>query len=273
MTTLDRTRLNDGFIQLSIFFMYSLIRIRRGELDRAFNRAYRACLNGIRIEERSLMGPIRGTLFQRDLAFFVMLFSNVYKFQNNSTKNNALINKATIYAANMDVIVSYSVFRRKSPARTRLFPKKAYRLVNLYYPGKVQAIETLIDEFEDEIENLSRDPDQLAGIIGKIFAEIFAWREDKYTGDFKTFAYYLGKHYYLKKLYEELKNDEKKGYYNPLIFVKKNDPESFETYIKQILKSHSTACMEAFRRIPIRENETILNHALNAGIWTKTTQI
>lgn len=249
-----------------------LIRIKRGELDRAFNRAYRYCLNGIKREENSLMAPYRLTLFQKDLAFFVMFFSGVYKLSNNAPekiRKKTLINKATVYAANMDVIISYLLAKSRSPIKARLFPKRAIRLVSLYYPGKVTRLESLIAELDTEIENLSRDPEMLAGIVGRIYQEVFSWREDKYTEDIRSFAYYLGKYFYLSKLYTELKTDEKKGNYNPLVFLKKNDPQSFDTYMKQTLKSLSNACMEAFHRIPIRENETILYHALNAGVWSQ----
>lgn len=252
--------------------MSRFISIKKGEFDRAINRTYRLYKSGLLREERKLTGPILGTNFTSDFSYLVMIFSGLYRLTNvvpARRQKSVVINKATVYAANIDIILSYLLQKRKMIKSPTLVGKRAYKVALMYYPKKAAVFEELIDDYLYNIEAYNREPEMMAQVVGNLFSEVLNWRDDDYSEDLKAMGYYFGKYYYYFSSYKTLRRDEKKGYYNPLIFTKKKDPESFETYIRQTLKSQLSACKNAFDKLPIKENAPIIGNAMYAGIWGK----
>lgn len=249
--------------------MANFIHIKRGELYRSINRIYRLHLNGLIKEERNLLMPIESTMFTKDMGYLLILLSGIYKLPNmaKGRDNKRIIsNKATIYTANMDVILSFYVDRYFTKIKRPLSVKKAFKVASMYYPQKASVFEILIEKFIIESQRYNREIDDMSNIVGNIFKELFSWKDDEYKEDLENLGYCLGRYFYISRTYKSLKKDEKKGNYNPLIFTKKKDPESFDIYLNQTLKSQANACMEAFERLPIKEYGPIIKNALYVGL-------
>ena len=244
--------------------MGSLVRFKRKISDRTFTKNLKIFENGLIREERSLLPPMVRPLFTKEMGMFVMLLSSIYRLPNlaRTSKGIAAVkNQVTGYAANMDIILSYIELSHRAKGingiNLSLLYKKAYRLAALYYPDKAEVFEEkLLNIYEGE-EKFNRDPDIMAGYFGNIFEEIFSFKEDKYLSDLREVGYYFGKYTYLSTKYDNLRADEKKGYYNPLIFVKKQDPIVFDTYMRQTIRSQGDACIKAFDRLPVRDYNDI----------------
>ncbi len=248
---------------MGIFF-----RVKKGEIDKAINRLYNAYRQGLLREERRILGPFGTTVFSSDMAYLVMLFSGLYGIPNNCKcdRKSVSINTATVYAANLDIILSYLALKYKFPKRNFPILRRAYKISSMYYSKKSETLQELIREYREAKDDINMDPESIASIFGNILSEIFLWKEDEHKENLRNMGYYLGKYYFYQTSYRKLRRNEKRGKYNPLMFIKKNDPESFEIYIRQMLKTQLKAGMEALNSLPIRENSTIIQSALYAGI-------
>lgn len=227
-------------------------------------------LSGLLNEEKKIQGKLMRTLYSKDMSYLVMLFSGVYSMHNTAKKQykkKMIVNKATIYVANMDIILTYITKKYFNPNVSIPFQKRAFRVASMYYKERAVKFEMLVNELYENEKAANFDIDFMSGILGNILGELFSWRDDEYTETFRDVGYYLGKYFYIYSAYNNLRNDEKKGLYNPLIFAKKNDPESFDTYVRATLKANAEACMKAVEHLPIRENSVIIKNALYAGVW------
>lgn len=64
-------------------------------------------------------------------------------------------------------------------------------------------------------------------------------------------GFYMGKFIYLLDAYEDLKQDQKKGNYNPLAYVQMESKEEYETFCRSTLTCLMAECAKSFERMPI----------------------
>ena len=83
-------------------------------------------------------------------------------------------------------------------------------------------------------------------------------------------GFYMGKFIYLLDAYEDLKQDQKKGNYNPLAYVQMESKEEYQTFLSfHAYLSDGAECAKSFERMPILEHAEILRNILYSGVWTK----
>jgi len=82
-------------------------------------------------------------------------------------------------------------------------------------------------------------------------------------------GFYMGKFIYLLDAYEDLKQDQKKGNYNPLAYVQMESKEEYETFCRSTLTCLMAECAKSFERMPILQHAEILRNILYSGVWTK----
>ena len=110
------------------------IKVKKGEIDRAINRIYNAYRRGLIKEERRILGPLGATIFSSDMAYLIMLFSGLYGISNNCKcdRRFIFINTATVYGANLDIILSYLTLKYKFPKRNFPILRRAYKISSMY---------------------------------------------------------------------------------------------------------------------------------------------
>lgn len=239
------------------------------------NRLLRPYANGLVAEENRSLGPFITGSYRGPLSYLVLLYSSCYKLPNIGKegigRNRRVLNKATIYCSNMDIILSHvniHLMGRRIPNSL----KRAFSIAALYYPEKVVEIQNSLLEIIDEKENMNRDPEMMAGLYGKLFSKIFVWRNDEFAEDFSGLGQSFGAFSYLSRCYENLRRDEKRNNYNPLLFAKRKDPESFDTYIRQRLLTLCDSCMDSIERLPIRDNEDAIKNAFSQYLASQYLQ-
>ena len=99
-------------------------------------------------------------------------------------------------------------------------------------------------------------------------AELFVYKEDQWQENLRNLGFYLGKFIYIMDAYEDLKEDIKKGSYNPFSQV---DQEKLSQEIGQILTLMMAEATKAFEMLPIvvQPEVDILRNILYAGVWCK----
>ena len=111
------------------------------------------------------------------------------------------------------------------------------------------------------------DIDTMAGMFGRVMAQILLYREDEWTEILSRFGFFLGKFIYLMDAYEDIEEDIKRGTYNP--FRSKYNNPDFEEECRTILTMMMSECCKEFEQLPILENVEILRNILYSGVWCR----
>ena len=107
----------------------------------------------------------------------------------------------------------------------------------------------------------------MAGLFGKIMAEIFAYKQDEWETSLRKLGFFLGKFIYLMDAFEDIDDDLANGCYNPLREV--CGRADFNNYCKQILTMMIAECSREFEKLPILTHAEILRNILYSGVWSR----
>lgn len=219
-----------------------------------------------------------------DMTFLLMLLSSLYEpeteesecrciahpFEKHLTRRNLL----TDYIADMNVLFTCYKCRDDWEDEKKLtklvygkFLEGKSKKMQELYAGKVRKISLLMQNYSEAEEAGKEDIDTMAGLFGKVMAEIVACREDEWSENLRRFGFYLGKFIYLMDAYEDVEEDIKKGNYNPL--KKKYEQPDFEEECRVILTMMMSECCKEFEKLPILENAEILRNILYSGVWCR----
>ena len=187
--------------------------------------------------------PTRRNLFTDYVADMTVLFS-CYKAEDDWEDEHSL--KGLVY--------SYLLGRK--------FRKKP-----LLYQEKVRTISLAMQDFADAEKQGNADIDTIAGLFGRVMAQIVSCREDEWKDNLERLGFFLGKFIYLLDAYEDIEQDLKKGTYNPL--KKRYEEPGFEEECRQILTMMMSECCKEFEQLPILQNVDILRNILYSGVWCR----
>ena len=187
--------------------------------------------------------PTRRNLFTDYVADMTVLFS-CYKAEDDWEDEHSL--KGLVY--------SYLLGRK--------FRKKP-----LLYQEKVRTISLAMQDFADAEKQGNADIDTMAGLFGRVMAQIVSCREDEWKDNLERLGFFLGKFIYLLDAYEDIEQDLKKGTYNPL--KKRYEEPGFEEDCRQILTMMMSECCKEFEQLPILQNVDILRNILYSGVWCR----
>lgn len=222
-----------------------------------------------------------------DMTFLIMLLCDLYDHEDTVgetkciahplVKHPTRINRATDYAADMNLILSYysclddwqdehKVHKRALAALLHSGANKA----GVAYGKKAALIKDRLDRLHEAEAADCSDIDEVAGYFGDIMAELFAIYEDEWESTLRRVGFFLGKFIYIMDAYDDLGKDLEKGSYNPLKRAHEDkSPEDYETYVRDILTMMLAQASEAFETLPLIENVTILRNILYSGVWTR----
>lgn len=225
-------------------------------------------------------------LLNYDLCFLSILLQSLYEPEIDSEKFRCVIHpvkskegftsKAMEYAADMDIILSYhSLMDHYTDDNSRIsglaanLLKKDYDRIKVNYPRQTAAVENYIYKLSLAEANKETNIDVVSSYTGEMLGELFNWQDDTWSKTLHCMGYYMGKFIYIIDAYDDLKKDEKKGSYNPLLSMKKESPKEFETFVRINLTSLMAECAKSFERLPIVENAEILRNIIYSGVWTR----
>ena len=225
-------------------------------------------------------------LLNYDLCFLSILLQSLYEPEIDSDTFRCVIHpvkskhgftsKAIEYAADMDIILSYhSLMDNYKDDNSKLsglaanLLKKDYDRIKVNYPRQTAAVENYIQKLSLAEANKETNIDVVSSYTGEMLGELFNWQDDTWSKTLHCMGYYMGKFIYIIDAYDDLKKDERKGSYNPLLTMKKESPKEFETFVRINLTSLMAECAKSFERLPIVENAGILRNIIYSGVWTR----
>ena len=135
------------------------------------------------------------------------------------------------------------------------------------WPRACQAITQGLDQLAQYEAAGCEDLDLVSGSFGGLMAELFDYKQDRWSGELRTIGYSIGKYIYLLDAWDDLERDKRKGSYNPLRRISA-EPD-YEEQIREIFELLLAQAAAAFRRLPCVEDADLLENILYSGIWLK----
>ena len=266
--------------------MFGYVTVNKDDLSKYDRDIYQSYYCGLCYVLDKRSGKKGQLLLNYDMTFLIVLLTGLYELEDVKTgficplhpagKKERRINDATIYAADMNILLSYQNFAddyKDSGSKAKQVMmnmlRKEYDRVFAEYPRQGRAVEKAMRDLWDAESRNEDNIDLVAGITGEMLAEIFAWDERMWADDLRTLGFYLGKFIYLMDAYEDIDEDCAKGNYNVLSKTYRTDRKEFDAFGKMLLTSMMTECAKTFERMPVIQNASILRNILYSGVWTR----
>ncbi|MBR1813773.1 MAG: hypothetical protein IJ773_08120 [Lachnospiraceae bacterium] len=228
-----------------------------------------------------------------DMTFLVILLTGLYEPETPvRTARCALhpvrsheerTNEFTAYTAAMNVLLAYyqclDDWKDDKNVPKYLMSaalKNAFLRVSKEYPQKAETIRVCLEEISKCEQERDPDVDRASGYFGRLTAEIFAFKEDRWEKDLRGMGFFLGKFIYLMDAYEDLEKDEKSGSYNPFLLRLNKawtegpvDRAFFDKDCEETLNMMMAECCRAFERLPVVTGAPVIRNILYSGIWSR----
>ncbi len=262
--------------------MFGYIIINKAEMKFKEFDVYHSFYCGICRELKRKYGIPGQLSLSYDMTFLAILLTGLYEpeterssckciahpFENHETRRNIF----TEYAADMNALFAYYKCRDDWEDERKLWKLIYGRLLEgkagkqlRAYSEKLRKIALTMQNFSEAEQAENTDIDTLAGLFGKVMAEIVTPREDEWSENLRALGFFLGKFIYLCDAYEDVEKDIKKGTFNPL--KRRYECPDFEEECKTILMMMMSECCREFEKLPILENVEILRNILYSGVW------
>ncbi|SDB41756.1 hypothetical protein SAMN02910298_02074 [Pseudobutyrivibrio sp. YE44] len=266
--------------------MFGYINVNREQLSKEDKQIYQTFYCGLCRELGKNAGQKARMLLNYDLCFLAILLQGLYEPEINKEdfrclihpfkSRNGFVSEAITYATHMDIILSYhSLMDNYADDNSKISGmaasslKKDYDRIAAKYPRQTGAVEQYIKKLSIAEANHEDNIDKVSSYTGEMLGELFNWKQDDWGHTLHCMGYYMGKFIYIIDAYDDLKKDERRGSYNPLLFMKNESPKEFETFVRINLTSLMAECAKSFERLPIVDNVNILRNIIYSGVWTR----
>lgn len=253
-------------------------------LTREQLRRYKACYCGLcRSLERN-HGQLSRLTLNYDMTFLILLLSSLYEpeetveegscIRHLKTPQTWVNSQISDYAADVNLALAYlkclddwaDEGSLPALAQARIL-RPGYETVQKAYPRQCAAAAQAMDDLHAiEEENLEA-PDAAAACFGRLMAELFVYREDRWADTLRNMAHALGRFIYLMDACMDLEGDTLHNRYNP--FRRYYGLQDNEQRFRDILKMQLGECVFYFDKLPLVQDAELLKNILCAGLWVR----
>ena len=264
--------------------MFGYIVVNKAEMKFKEFDVYQSYYCGLCKRLKKNGGNISRLALSYDMTFVYMLLTGLYEPRTTLEPCKCMLhpfekrcmsqNEYAEYVADMSLIMTYYKYKddwsddRKLTARFMMgFLNNKFKKALKKYPDKAERIQSAMEQLTLGEKESSTNLDEMAGIFGRIMAEILIFRDDEWEPTLSKMGFYLGKFIYILDAYEDIEEDKRDGNYNPLFRL--YETPDFEGECRQILTMMIAECCKEFEKLPILDNITILRNILYSGVWVK----
>ena len=263
--------------------MFGYLIADRANLTEEQFRQYRSAYCGICSSLRT-SGLVRGTLsLSYDLVFLWMVLSSMYEPEETLTKRRCPIHQVTgtemtenvysRYAADTGIILAYYKAlddwkddRDLIKLSASKILAKPFESASARLPRQSEAVRTSIGRISELEKERSDDIDALCNAFGSLLGEIFVYDpDDHWAGHLRRFGEAVGRYLYLLDAVLDMKDDIKRGRYNPLIRSGKDTEEWQKSALDLFLGDIS----EIYGFLPIIRYSPVLDSIIYSGMTEK----
>lgn len=267
--------------------MFGYITVNEDELKIKEFKTYRAYYCGLcHALGKRLPGAGRLTLTY-DMTFLVILLDGLYDIETKEEmhrcvphpfrKHKTLVNVATDYAADMNMLLMYNNLGDKWYDSKNVAAlvgsgalKRTVKKIEKKYPVQSEAIKEYMKKLHFIEESNEENVEAAAAATGEMLGTVFTYRDDMWKKDLYDLGFSLGRFVYFADAYQDIKEDRKKGTYNPfVIYEKTHSEEETIAFAKKALTITAADAARAFERLPVVDNIEMLRNILFSGIWRK----
>lgn len=264
--------------------MFGYLTADTSKLSEAEFGRYKACYCGLCRCIKQRQGNFARLTLNYDMTFLIMLLSSLYEPEEKTGESRCavhpakprawMINEATAYAADMNLALAYHKCRDdwqddKSIAAasvSKIFESK-YREISKAYPRQCAAMEEMMTKLREAELSGDASADYNAALFGRLMAEIFVWKEDRWSETLSLMGQSLGEFIYIMDACMDLDADVLRHRYNPLKEYHGRDDN--EQRFRDILKMLLGRCLFYFDRLPLVQDAGLLKNVLCSGLWAQ----
>lgn len=246
-------------------------------------RRYKACYCGLCRALKERHGQHARLTLNYDMTFLILVLSSLYEPKEQSGADRCLrhpsapqdwaTSEISAYAADVNVALAYlkcmddweddGSLAALAEARSL---RAGYEKVRAEYPRQCAAMEDAIARLR-AIERENREaPDEAAGCFGALMAELFVYKEDRWSRALRGMGGALGRTIYLMDACMDLDADTRRNRYNP--FRRYYGLDNAERF-RDILKMQLGDCVRWFDMLPLVQDAGLMKNILCAGLWTQ----
>ena len=247
-------------------------------------RRYQACYCGLCRSLEKRHGQLSRLTLNYDMTFLVLLLGSLYEPEETVGESTCIRHLKTPrpwinheicdYAADVNLALAYlkclddwedeGSLLALTQARVL---RPGYGRVQKAYPRQCAAMAQALEDLHAiEKENLEA-PDAAAACFGRLMAELFVYREDRWADTLRNMGHALGRFIYLLDACMDLDSDTLHNRYNP--FRRYYRREDNEQRFRDILKMQLGECVFYFDKLPLVQDAGILKNILCAGLWIR----
>ena len=247
---------------------------------------YRTAYCGLCRRAAALHGMAGRMTLSYDLTFLNLLLSRLYEGETDAVAETGRCpvhpirpirwrySGPTDYCADIGLALHYYSAKDKweddrSPAGLAYMKllDQHRRDAEARWPRACQAITQGLDQLARYEAEGCQDLDLVSGSFGGLMAELFDYKQDRWSPELRTIGYSIGKYIYLLDAWDDLDRDNRKGAYNPLRQISA-EPD-YQDQMREIFELLLAQAAGAFRRLPCVEDADLLENILYSGIWLK----
>ncbi len=268
--------------------MFGYVTIHEPELKVKDFKKYKAYYCGLCRVLKEKYGLIGQMTLTYDMTFAIILLSSLYESETIQEQHRCKVhpvrkqlmlrNEITSYAAAMNVLLAYYHLeddwqdeRKVGSLVTKNMVRGKVKRIIEQYPRQSRAIRSSLKELSKCEKEQSTDIDRTAGCFGRLMEELFVYRKDVWEKELRQMGFFMGKFIYIMDAYEDLPEDLKKGRYNPLRKIFRQN--GYEERIKDILCMMIAESTASFERLPCLMDVDILRNILYDGVWSRYNKI
>ena len=196
--------------------MFGYVMANSQELRPEQRKRYLGCYCGICRAIGARASLASRVALNYDMVFLALLLSSLYEPAEEQGSGRCLVhplasrpwrqNEATLYAADMNVALAYFSAddhwrddHRPDALALRRLLRPHYEAIQSRFPRQCRAIETCIQDLSRLESERCPNPDLPANCFGLLMAELFCWRDDRWSGYLRQMAMGLGRFIYFPK--------------------------------------------------------------------------
>lgn len=261
--------------------MFGYLAARADKLDEAQFARYRSCYCGLCKALKDRHGHLSRLTLNYDLTFAVLLLNSLYEPGEHSGELRCAAHPAkphawwqsemTDYAADVNVMLAYLKCMDNWNDDANLISlaqvsvlKRAYRELAEKYPRQHAAMSGSLAALSELEKNCDESPDSAAAAFGEFMAELFVYREDRWSDTLRAMGRALGRFLYIMDAAMDLDADTLHNSYNPFRRYYGLDNEQ---RFRDILKMLLAECVFYFDKLPLVLDADILKNILCFGTW------
>ncbi len=230
-------------------------------------------------------GQISRLTLNYDMTLLILVLSSLYEPEEQSWESRCIMhpskkrsfcrNKITDYAADINLLLGWwncmdDWEDEKKLARLgyATLVKNKCKALEQQYPRQSRAIRENLKRLKEYEDGQQVSADKAAECFGDLMGELFVYKEDDYwAGTLRQMGRGLGRFIYIMDACIDYPEDEKKNRPNPLRALGSGQRDrDGDTQLLSMLMADAA---EAFERLPLEQDLSLIRNIIYAGAWQK----